>query len=197
MRASRLFRLIARLLLLILASTMSLVSFLGGYSAVLILSDEDNIDFDYSYEGRILDVNDTTGPLMFKVEFKFKNVGYFDLEDLELELEVYVRYYHENYTTPGKSVRREIKAYEGENDFGDCESGQTLRDNFKIERSDIICDVRDIYDNYDKNPPDNEPIVEIIARDIIVTGKYSLNLIKFRVEIDKFKVGELEQGEIE
>ena len=194
MRASRLFRLIARLLLLILASTMSLVSFLGGYSAVLILSDEDNIDFDYSYKGLILDINDTT--LEFRVEFKFKNVGYFDLEDLELELEVYVRYYHEDYL-PGKSVRREIKAYEGEEDFGDCESGQTLRDNFKIQRSDILCDIKDIRNNYDENPPGNEPIVEIIAKDIIITGKYSLNLIKFRVEIDKYKVTELEQSEIE
>ena len=196
MRTARLIRSIVRLLLLILASTMSLVSFLGGYSALLILSDEDNIDFDYSYEGKILDVNDTTGPLMFKVEFKFKNVGYFDLEDLELELEVYVRYYHENYTTLGKSVRREIKAYEGENDFGDCESGQTLRDNFKIERRDVIGNVTDILYNIDKNPPGDEPVLEFIARDIIITGKYSLNLIKFRVEIDKYTVAKLEQGEI-
>ncbi|TFG24783.1 MAG: hypothetical protein EU529_03080 [Promethearchaeota archaeon] len=194
MRTARLIRSIARLLLLILASTMSLVSFLGGYSAVLILSDEDNIDFDYSYKGRILDVNDTT--LEFRVEFKFKNVGYFDLEDLELELEVYVRYYHEDYL-PGKSVRREIKAYEGEEDFGDCESGLTLRDNFKIVRSDVLCNVTDIRYNYDKNPPDNEPIVEIIARDIIITGKYSLSLIEFRVEIEKYSVAKLEQGELE
>ena len=51
MRYSRLVRLIARLFLLILASTMSLVSFLGGYSALLILSDEDNIDLDVTFEG--------------------------------------------------------------------------------------------------------------------------------------------------
>ena len=193
MRTERAIRLIARLFLLILASTMSLVSFLGGYSAVLILSDEDNIDLDNSYTGNVLDVNDTT--MVFKVEFKFKNVGYFDLEDLELELELYIRYYHENYL-PGKSIRRDIKVYEGDDDFGDCESGQTLRDNFKIERSDILCNITDIYNNIDRNPPDNEPIVEIIAKDVIITGKYSLNLIKFRVEIDKYTVAELEKGDI-
>jgi len=39
--------------------------------------------------------------------------------------------------------------------------------------------------------------VEFIAKDIIITGKYSLNLIEFRVEIDKYSVAKLEQGELE
>ena len=54
----------------------------------------------------------------------------------------------------------------------------------------------DILYNIDMNPPDNEPVLEFIAEEIVITGKYSLNLIKFKVEIDKYTVAELKQGEI-
>ena len=74
MRYSRIVRLILRFFLLILASTMSLVSFLGGYSAFLILSDEDNIDVDFSYEGDLFDPTDPN--FEFKIEVNFNNKGY-------------------------------------------------------------------------------------------------------------------------
>ena len=186
MRYSRIARIIMRFFLLILASTMSIVSFLGGYSALVILSDEDNIDLDYDYDGNFFDEDDTS--LRFKIDFKFRNVGYFDLEDLEIEFKVIVRYYHVNYTTPGVSDRRDILVYEAEEDFGDVESGLTLRDNIKIERNVVIGNVTDIYKNVDLNPPGDEPIAEFIAKDIIITGKYSLSLIEFRVEIDSYSI---------
>jgi hypothetical protein len=169
---------------------MSIVSFLGGYSAIVILSDENNIDLDYDYDGNLFDVNDTS--LRFKVDFKFRNVGYFDLEDLEVEFKVYVRYWHENYTTPGVSTRRDVMIYEAEEDFGDVGSGMTLRDNIKIERNVIIGNVTDIYQNVDTNPPDDDPIASFIAKHIIITGKYSLGLIRFRVEIDKYTIKNIE-----
>ena len=43
MRPERIFRLVVRIFLFVLASSMSLVSFLGGYSAALILTNEENI----------------------------------------------------------------------------------------------------------------------------------------------------------
>jgi len=165
---------------------MSIVSFLGGYSALAILSDDDNIDLDYDYDGDFFDVNDTS--LRFKIDFKFKNAGYFDLEDLEVEFKVIVRYYHKDYYVPGESFRRDILVYEAEEDFGDVESGLTLRDNIKIERKVVMGNVTDILLNVDTNPPGDEPIAEFIAKDIIITGKYSLNLIEFRVEIDSYSI---------
>lgn len=186
MRYSRIARLIIRFFLLILASTMSIVSFLGGYSAVLILSDEDNIDLDHDMRGNFFDVNDTT--FKFEVDFKFKNVGYFDLEDLEIELELYARYYHWNLTIPGVSDRKEVLVYETEEDLGTVENGQTLRDAIKIERGDIEANVTDILINLDIS---KDPWLEFIARDIVIKGKYSLNLIEFKVEIEKYKVGEI------
>lgn len=181
MRYSRIARLIMRFFLLMLASTMSIVSFLGGYSAVLILSDEDNIDLDYDMRGNFFDVNDTT--FKFEVDFKFKNVGYFDLEDLEIELELYARYYQ-----LGVSDRKEVLVYETEEDLGTVENGQTLRDAIKIERGDIKANVTDIFINLDIS---KDPWLEFIARDIVIKGKYSLNLIEFKIEIKKYKVGEI------
>jgi len=101
MRTSRLFRLIIRVFLLLLASSMSLVSFLGGYSALLILGDEDNIDLDINFEGDpFLDPNN----FEIDIEFEINNLGYFDLEDLEIELRLYLIYGRLNQTNLEKNI---------------------------------------------------------------------------------------------
>ena len=121
MRTSRLIRLVIRFFLLLLASSMSIVSFLGGYSALLILGDEDNIDLDIDFVG-----NPFVDPNNFEIDIEFEiyNLGYFDLEDIEIELRLYLIYGRLNQTNAEKNTTQSIKIYDDEKSFKTIEAGQ-------------------------------------------------------------------------
>ena len=125
MRPERIFRLIVRLFLFILASSMSLVSFLGGYSAALILTNEDNIDIDVAYDGNPFDGDPTDFEI--DIEFEINNLGYFDLEDLEVEMLLILRY---DRVTAGGNVSTDIKLYEDDKSFATIPAGEKKK--FKI-----------------------------------------------------------------
>ncbi|MFX1343494.1 MAG: hypothetical protein ACFFAI_00190 [Promethearchaeota archaeon] len=72
-----------------------MVSILGGLSAVMILSNRDNLQIDLDNADFNISVNITTFQIEninFSLPFKVNNTGYFDIENLELELDLYLNY---------------------------------------------------------------------------------------------------------
>ena len=188
MRYSRLVRLIARLFLLILASTMSLVSFLGGYSALLILGDEDNIDLDVDFStGNLLEDPLNFNPDEFKiqVEFEINNQGYFDLEDLRIEMELWI-IYHEDPPGGGDSGPVPIRIYEDHKSFSTIEAGEKEKNKITIDYDDLkVINWTHIAYNID---PDKD--IYFKAYNIDISAKYSLGLIAFKIKIDEMDLGD-------
>lgn len=85
MRPARIFRWAVRILVLFLTATMSIVSVLGGLSAVNLLANPNNIRVP---SGPITDYNLTSGEPYVVIPFNLTNAGYFDLTDLELEFRI-------------------------------------------------------------------------------------------------------------
>ena len=186
MRTSRIFRLIIRFFLLLLASSMSLVSFLGGYSAFLILGDEDNIDLDINIEG-----DPFLDPTNFSIDIEFEiyNMGYFDLEDLNIEMRLNLVYDYVNYTGDGRNVTQYIKIYEDDKSFRTIEAGQKKKKSITIDPDDLLkVNFTEIGLNSDKT---RDPVIEFVAGEIVITAKYSLGLISFKVKIEDYSLGEL------
>ena len=190
MRTSRAIRLIMRFFLLLLASSMSLVSFLGGYSALLILGNEDNIDLDIDFEG-----DPFTDPLNFEIDIEFEiyNMGYFDLEDLNIEMKLYLVYDWVNLTAgpqgDGRNITRYVKIYEDDKSFKTIEAGEKKKNSITIDTEDLLkINLTEIKDNADRT---RDPVIEFEADEIIIKAKYSLGLISFKVEIEDYKLGEL------
>ena len=189
MRTSRAFRLIIRLFLLLLASSMSLVSFLGGYSALLILGDEDNIDLDIDFEGGILDPD-----FEIQIEFEINNLGYFDLEDLNIEMKLYLVYDWVNLTAgpqgDGRNITKYVKIYEDDKSFRTIKAGETKKNSITIELEDLEkVNLTELVLYSDKT---RDPWIEFKAEEIVIKAKYSLGLISFKVKIEDYKLGELE-----
>ncbi len=187
MRPIRVIRLIIRLMLLVLTLSMSVVSYLGGLSAINILGNTDNIvvpngDIE-SNLNMTMTTNDSSS-LYFKLPFKIVNDGYFDLEDLELKISVSVVFDWINKTTPGENDTIEKTVFEKEINFGTIRSGNTLKDKYEAKGDDF--DLSDLPSNtsidYTKDPP-----VEYLI-DLVISAKYSLGLIAFRVEIHDLKL---------
>ena len=183
MRTSRIFRLIIRFFLLLLASSMSLVSFLGGYSALLILGDEDNIDLDIEFDEDILDPD-----FEIKIEFEINNQGYFDLEDLNIELLLYLKYDYVNYTGDGRNVTISVKLYEDDKSFKTIEAGEKKKASITFEPDPKI-NFTQIAKNADQT---RDPVFEFEAEEIVITAKYSLGLISFKVKIEDYDLGGFE-----
>lgn len=183
MRYSRIVRLIMRLFLLVLASTMSFISFLGGYSALLILSHPENIDLDVSFEGDLL-----TDPENFKVEVEFEinNQGYFDLEDLDIEFELEALFY---LNKSGTGFEPEgIPIYEADKSFSTIEAGHKEKNKITIEYEDLL----NVNWSYILPIIDLSRVIKFTANDVEISAKYTLGLISFKVEIDEIKLGDYE-----
>ncbi len=166
---------------------MSLVSFLGGYSALLILGDEDNIDLDIDFEGDpVLNATD----FEINIEFEIYNKGYFDLEDLKIEMRLNIVYDYVNYTGDGRNVTRNIKIYEDEESFSTIEAGHKEKKSITIEPDDLLkFNFTEILPHIDQT---RDPPIEFVAGEIVITAKYSLGLISFKVKIEDYSLGELE-----
>ena len=126
MRVSRVLRMIFHFFVILLTLSITVVAFIGGLSAVMILSDptnigintddaEINIDYDISgFQGG-----------NFTLPFNVTNSGYFDLENLQLQLSIGVNYSQVNYPSPGINQTRYIKIFEKVDNFGTIPKGQT------------------------------------------------------------------------
>ena len=128
MRPSRVFRLLFRIFISLLTLSVTVVSILGGLSAVLILSNPDNVGIDPDSVEFNLDFNYATREIEnvnFTLPFNFTNAGYFDLENLELEIQIGMNYSHVNWTAPGVNGTRFRRIFEDSKDFGDIPKGKT------------------------------------------------------------------------
>ena len=188
MRSERIFRLIVRIFLFVLASSMSLVSFLGGYSAALILTNENNIDIDVDYEG-----NPFVNPNTFEIdiEFEINNLGYFDLEDLEVDLVLNLEYDWKNKTGNGINVTTEVKLYEDEKSFATIPAGEKKKFKISIDKDDIeYVNFTFIALNADLT---RDPVFDFIAEELKISAKYSLGLISFKADIEGMDLGGFEE----
>jgi hypothetical protein len=169
---------------------MSLVSFLGGYSALLILGNEDNIDLDIDFEG-----DPFTDPLNFEIDIEFEiyNMGYFDLEDLNIEMKLYLVYDWVNLTAgpqgDGRNITRYVKIYEDDKSFKTIKAGEKKKNSITIDTEDLLkINLTEILIYSDKT---RDPVIEFEADEIIIKAKYSLGLISFKVKIEDYELGEL------
>lgn len=116
MRPARIFRWAVRIFVLFLTTTMSIVSILGGLSAVNILSNSENIQIPY---GSINEYNITSDTPYIVVPFSMNNTGYFDLTNLKIGFSIEMK----NDTTS-------TTLYDDKQNFGTVTAGNVLIDNF-------------------------------------------------------------------
>ena len=122
MRPSRVFRLIFRIFIALLTLSVTMVSILGGLSAVVILSDKDNIQIDFDNAEFNLDINNSTleiENINFSLPFKLNNTGFFDLENLEVGIQLFL-----NYSDIGMmNDTKIVKILDKTQNFGDIPKG--------------------------------------------------------------------------
>ncbi|MHA1439702.1 MAG: hypothetical protein ACTSPD_19195 [Promethearchaeota archaeon] len=178
MRTSRLFRFIVRFIILLLTIMMSIVSLLGGLSAVLILGNDENIVIPDGEISGNLSLNATANDNMsIEVPFKIVNAGFFDLTGLTINfvirMEYEINFTHESF---------EYEIFNKETKFDDIEAGDTLEDSFIGDPEDFNVD-----DVIPDLPIINTTTVHYYA-DIILDAKYSIELLAFHVEINNFEL---------
>ena len=186
MRYSRIARVIMRIFLLILASSMSFISFLGGYSALLILGDEDNIDLDVGFDG---DLFAQRANFKINIEFTVYNEGYFDLEDLEIELKLEMIFYNRSWGSVA-AFPVYIIIYDDHKSFDTIQAGTEEKNEITIDLEDLLKNVPDIDLLLLNADPDKDIAFE--AQDIKIKAKYSLGLIAFKIKIDNIDLGDYE-----
>lgn len=190
MRPERIFRLMVRIFLFILASSMSLVSFLGGYSAALILTNEENIDIDVDYEGNpFLNLN----TFEIDIEFEINNLGYFDLEDLEVDLKLDLVFDWINKTGDGKNVTTALRLYEGEKKFATIPAGEEKKFKISIDIEDLKLTAIDFLNISKIADLTRTPVFDFEADRLKISAKYSLGLISFKAEIKNMKLGSFKE----
>jgi len=191
MRPSRVFRWIIRILILVLTLSVTAVSFLGGYSAIMILSNQDNIGIDTDNADFNLDYNVTTGVIdniNFTLPFNITNAGFFDLEDLKLELQIGLQYYHVNLTGTGENISQTVKIFDKISSFPTIKKGKTLYGNFTGVYSDFAPFLVSIPDIADIDLT-RVPIFNFYAN-FTISLTYSLGLHSITLGINNVTVGE-------
>jgi len=164
---------------------MSVVSFLGAMSAILILSNPDNIDVNgENLEGEF----DITKPdeLNLTLPFTIKNVGFFDIEDLTIRIVLHMEYSHINYSTPGVNETVTETIFDKTQSFDNIKSGDSLDDSFEGASKHFISEnIPDPLNELDRTQP-----VKFYV-DISLSMKYSLGLLTLAVNIIDYKMQEL------
>lgn len=187
MRPSRIFRLIIRMFLLLLTVSMSLVSFLGGLSAVLILGVDENGDNNIQIpSGPVSSSLNISAPetMTLDIPFKITNAGYFDLTNLELWVKLKMEYSWWNHPSPALNETRSALIFNKSLAFDPIIAGATLETNFTgtgAAGGGFIT----------ANIPDPDPFTGDInyymalnfTIDIELTCTYSLGLLDLGVEI--------------
>jgi len=128
MRPSRVFRLLFRIFVFLLTISVTIVSILGGLSAVLILADPENLGVDPNEAEFNLSMNYTTFVIQdinFTLPFNLTNAGYFDMENLELNIEIALNYSHVDYPVLGVNTTRQILIFTKSQNFGTIPKGTT------------------------------------------------------------------------
>ncbi|MFO8017936.1 MAG: hypothetical protein R6U96_04830 [Promethearchaeia archaeon] len=167
---------------------MSIVSFLGGYSAVMILSEEENIqvpehgeEIEFSFPDLGENFTDEAENISIILPFRITNAGFFNLDDLSVEMIIDLQY--EDKTDNNKTKR--LKIFEKPINFGSIEAGKTYQDDFLADENDF-----DIVKLNDTIPKINEDGPLDFLADISLSAKYSLKLLSFRVTLTDVEIGE-------
>ncbi|MFW9880589.1 MAG: hypothetical protein ACFFG0_46565 [Candidatus Thorarchaeota archaeon] len=168
-----------------------MVSILGGLSAVLILSDMDNVQVNTDEVTFNLEINNVTRRIEninFTLPFNLTNTGYFDLENLQLGAEVSLNYTHINWTSPGVNLSRIVKIFETTQKFEDIPSGDSKNFTFYGYNNSFL------FQNY----PD--PLTEIdwtegppaliFYANFTLSLDYSLGLHSLSITILNIKIGD-------
>ena len=175
MRISRIFRLIARVFIYVFTISLTIVSLLGGLSAITIISNPDNIGIP---DGPIELYFDPSTPANnnITIPFNFTNDGYFELTNLFVRVRLNMTYKH--YSGGGPSAENTTtttNVFDGNQTINSILATQTYKGSLFGDSSDF------------KNIPNpaNISIVDPVTfgADILVSASYSLNLLTFRVEI--------------
>ncbi len=89
----------------------------------MILGNPNNIGIDPSE----IDMNFNPSPLNinFTLPFNLTNAGYFNLENLEVKVDLAMNYSHIDYPVPGVNESRVIKIFNKTHEFGDIPKGTT------------------------------------------------------------------------
>jgi len=197
MRTSRIFRTIVRVILLILTLSLSLVSFLGGLSAIVILSDPNNINVPSSTPQGNLTLYDPTfnklsnfDHVFFDLPFNITNAGYFDLEDLQIGIVAYFVYDYDDGNPLTENETTYVKILDHSESFFTIERGQQLKDNFSAYYTNPDNDGFDFTDL-----PADSSTIDLYApitfeANITLSFKYSLNLLSLKVRVFNFPLPE-------
>ncbi|MGV9203554.1 MAG: hypothetical protein ACOC44_05960 [Promethearchaeia archaeon] len=187
MRPSRVFRFVVKFFLILLTSSTSIVSFFGGYSAVLILSNDENIqvpDGEIQFDFPVFDENftDNAENITVVIPFKITNAGFFNLEDLVIEM--VIDFVYEDKTDNNKTKR--IKIFEKPPvEFETIEAGETYKDEYNADETDFaIEELNKTISEINADGP-----LEFLA-DISLSAKYSLKLLSFQVTLTDVPIGE-------
>jgi len=175
MRLARVLRMILRIFVLVLSLSMSLISFLGGLSAALILSNPNAIKIP---DGNIESNFDILHPnnIYIKVPFTITNEGYFDLEDLYLTMTI----------TAVDAQGNEIVIFQKKTIFGDVLKDGTLKTEYYADENDFL--ISNIY----------AAILTLdvasgiaLEADIVLGASYEMGLLSFRIELHHIPMGSL------
>jgi hypothetical protein len=153
----------------------------------MILGNPNNIGIDPSE----MDMNFNMSPLNinFTLPFNLTNAGYFDLENLELKVDLAMNYSHVDYPAPGVNQSRVIKIFSESQDLGKIPKGTTGNFNFTGIFSDfyfpplfnITSDV-----DWTVGPP-----AILFFANFTVSLDYSIGLHSLRIGILNIPVGGL------
>ncbi|MFW9867801.1 MAG: hypothetical protein ACFFEN_17035 [Candidatus Thorarchaeota archaeon] len=188
MRPSRVFRLLFRIFIGLLTLSVTLVSFLGGLSAILILGDyQKNIQVDISGVEFNLDINATTHRIEnvnFSLPFNLTNAGYFDMENLKLGIDIALNY----SSIPDLNQTKLVKIFNITQNFGTIPQGEKgifvfigtnssfLHNNFPDPSTEI---------NWYYGPP-----TLIFYANFTISLDYSLGMHSISINALNIKVGE-------
>jgi hypothetical protein len=182
MRPSRIFRWIVRIFLLVFTLSLSVVSLLGGFSAVTIL-DPDSYNVKIGTPTYNFDISDPNN-LQILVPFNITNAGVYELGDVSLNLGIWMTYGDKtnfNQTTIVKVFQKAIN-------YGNIAPGTILISNLNGTGSDgfILSNIPDPLTEVDKTrlPYDLE-----FNANFTFSASYSLNLYTFTVNTINQTIG--------
>ncbi|MEE9377579.1 MAG: hypothetical protein V3V33_06040 [Candidatus Lokiarchaeia archaeon] len=190
MRPSRVFRIIFRIFIFLLTISITLVSILGGLSAVLILTTPDTIEVDTDNADFDLQINTTTFVIEdfnFTLPFNLTNTGYFDLENLNLTINLEMNYNHVDYPTPGVNTTRQVQIFTKSEIFGTIPKGTKGTFTFTGDLSNFNIGVLPNFTtevDWYRGPP----AIEFYAN-LIISLDYSIGLHAITIGILDLQVG--------
>jgi len=183
-----------RIFIALLTLSVTIVSILGGISAVTILTNQDNIGINPSNADFNINYNYTSGVLLdanFTQPFNITNAGFFDIENFHLHVELALNYSHINYTrgvdypTPGVNGTRTVKIFEKSQNFGNVLKGSTGKFNFTGLFSDFLTgNFPNITDIDIFKPP---PLFEFYAN-FTINLDYSLGMHSVTINVRNLNV---------